>query len=164
MGLIRDINGNYRTKTGSRATEADILETAESILRQRVERLGALSNPADARHFLRMRLGGLVAEQFHIVWLDNRHSIIAVQHLFSGTIDGASVHPREVVRAALAHNAAACLLAHNHPSAGNPEPSSADRDITQELKRALALIDVRVLDHLVVAAESVVSFAERGLL
>jgi DNA repair protein RadC len=163
MSLIRDTNGNYRTKTRSRATEAEILEAAESILRQRVERLGALTNPTDARDFLRMRLGGLVAEQFHIVWLDNRHSIISVQHLFSGTIDGASVHPREVVRAALTFNAAACLLAHNHPS-GNPEPSSSDRDITLELKRALALIDVRVLDHLVVAAESVVSFAERGLL
>jgi DNA repair protein RadC len=123
MSLIRDTNGTYRLKRSTRATEADILEAAETILRQRVERQGTLTNPADARSLMRMRLGGLLAEQFHVVWLDNRHSIIAPQHLFSGTIDGASVHPRE-----------------------------------------LALVDVRVLDHLVVAAESVVSMAERGLL
>ena len=163
MSLIRDANGTYRTQRATRATEAQILEAAETILRQRVERLGALSSPSDAREFLRMRLGGLVAEQFHVVWLDNRHKVIAVDHLFSGTIDGASVHPREVVRAALAHNAAAALLAHNHPS-GTTEPSQADRDITAELKRALALIDVRVLDHIIVGGIDTTSMAERGLL
>jgi DNA repair protein RadC len=163
MGLIKDTNGNYRLKRSTRATETDILEAAETILRKRVERLGALTKPTDARDFLRMRLGGLLAEQFHVVWLDNRHSIISVQHLFSGTIDGASVHPREVVRAALRCNAAACVLAHCHPS-GVCEPSSADRDITRELKRALALIDVRVLDHIIVGATETLSMAERGLL
>jgi len=164
MALIRDdATATYRTRRATSASEADILAAAESILRKRVERLGALASPAEARSFLRMRLGHLTAEQFHVVWLDNRHQILAVDHMFSGTLDGASVHPREVVRAALTHNAAACIVAHNHPS-GNPEPSQADRDITGELKRTLALIDVRVIDHLVVASDSVVSLAERGLL
>lgn len=163
MSLIRDnATGTYRTQRATHATEAEILEAAETILRQRVERVGSLSSPSDARSFLRMRLGGLLAEQFHVVWLDNRHQVIAVDHLFSGTIDGASVHPREVVRAALKHNAAAALFAHNHPS-GMPEPSQADRDITAELKRALALIDVRVLDHIIVGGTETTSMAERGL-
>jgi len=163
MSLIRDTHGTYRTKRTARVTESDILEAAESILRQRVERLGNLSSPSDARSFLRMRLGGLLAEQFHVVWLDNRHKVIAVDHLFSGSIAGASVHPREVVRAALKHNAAAALLAHNHPS-GTTEPSQADRDITHELTRALSLIEVRVLDHIIVGGNETTSMAERGLL
>jgi DNA repair protein RadC len=163
MSLIRDTNGTYHTRRATRATEAQILEAAETILRQRIERLGALPGPGEAREFLRMRLGGLSAEQFHVVWLDNRHRVIAVDHLFSGTIDGASVHPREVVRAALMHNAAACLLAHNHPS-GVCEPSQADRAITEELKKALAVIQVRVLDHVIVGGTQTTSMAERGLL
>jgi DNA repair protein RadC len=95
--------------------------------------------------------------------LDNRHRLIAFDELFRGTIDGASVHPREVVRQALARNAAAVILAHNHPS-GVAEPSQADELITQRLKEALALVDIRLLDHLVVGDGSCVSFAEKGLL
>jgi DNA repair protein RadC len=164
MALIRDnATATYRTRRATSASEADILAAAESILRLRVERLGALASPAEARSFLRMRLGHLMAEQFHVIWLDNRHQILAVDHMFSGTLDGASVHPREVVRAALKHNAAACIVAHNHPS-GVCEPSNADRDITQELKKALAVVEVRLLDHIVVGGTTTTSMVERGLL
>ncbi len=98
-----------------------------------------------------------------MAWLDNRHHVIAVEKLFNGTIDGASVYPREVVRSALRHNAAAAVAAHNHPS-GNLEPSAADRAITTRLREALALIDVRILDHIVVGAQQTTSMAERGLI
>jgi DNA repair protein RadC len=140
----------------------EILAAAESILRTRLERLGAIGHPSDAFDFLRMRLGGLLHEEFHALWLDNRHRILDCQRLFTGTIDGASVYPREVVRAALNHNASAVILVHNHPS-GVAEPSAADRAITQELKDALAIIGVRVIDHVVVG-ETCVSLAGRGLL
>lgn len=164
MALIRDdANATYRTRRATRATEGDILAAAETILRQRAERLGGLASPSDARDFLRMRLGGLAAEQFHVVWLDNRHQVLGIDHLFSGTLDGASVYPREVVRAALKHNAAACIVAHNHPS-GVCEPSHADRAITVELKKALAVVEVRLLDHIVVGGTTTTSLAERGLL
>ncbi|MDA3834623.1 MAG: DNA repair protein RadC [Spirochaetales bacterium] len=110
-----------------------------------------------------MRLGALLHEEFHVVWLDNRHRIIECQKLFTGTVDGASVHPREVVRAALNCNAVAAIFAHNHPS-GVAEPSAADRAITKELSDALKLVGVRVLDHIVVGATSCVSMASRGLM
>jgi DNA repair protein RadC len=97
------------------------------------------------------------------MWLDNRHRILEVRKLFTGTVDGASVHPREVVRAALACNASAAILAHNHPS-GVPEPSAADRAITKELRDALQLVGVRILDHIVVSAGECVSMASRGLI
>ena len=97
------------------------------------------------------------------LYLDNRHRLIAFQELFRGTIDGASVHPREVVREGLAHNAAAIILAHNHPS-GVAEPSQADELITRRLADALALVDIRLLDHLIIAGPQTVSFAERGML
>ena len=97
-----------------------------------------------------------------MIWLDNRHRVLAFEELFRGTIDGASVHPREVVRAAIRHNAAACIFAHNHPS-GVAEPSQSDRRVTQRLKDALTLVKVRTPDH-VIAGETACSFAERGLL
>ncbi|MEW5836021.1 MAG: DNA repair protein RadC [Pseudomonadota bacterium] len=161
MGITKDKAGNYRL-TG-KTTEADVLAAAESILKAKLEREGDISNPRDASDFLRMRLGALLHEEFHILWLDNRHRILSCQKLFTGTIDGASVHPREVVRAALNINACAAILAHNHPS-GVPEPSTADRSITKELVDALKLVGVRILDHIVVGAGSCVSMAERGLL
>lgn len=123
----------------------------------------ALANPGATREFLRMRLRDLPYEVFCCVFLDNRHRVIAFEELFRGTIDGASVHPREVVRQALARNAAAVILAHNHPS-GLAEPSHADELITRRLKEALGLVDIRVLDHLVVGDGVCESFAERGLL
>ncbi|NYE30042.1 DNA repair protein RadC [Rhodanobacter sp. K2T2] len=144
------------------ATEQDVLAAAEGILIDKLKRLGAITNPSDASDFLRMRLGGLSHEEFHVLWLDNRHQIIDCQKLFTGTIDGASVYPREVVRAALSVNACAAIFAHNHPS-GVAEPSTADRVITDELRDALKLIGVRFLDHIVVGADCV-SMAGRGLI
>jgi DNA repair protein RadC len=151
-----------RYKLTGETTEHDVLAAAEGILRSRLERLGSIGCPTDANDFLRMRLGALSHEEFHVLWLDNRHRIIDCQKLFTGTVDGASIHPREVVRAALSVNASAAILAHNHPS-GVAEPSAADRAITNELRDALRLIGVRVLDHIVVGAECV-SMASRGLI
>lgn len=163
MALVRDVLGTYQSTTEEPASEEDILQAAEDILRRRVERCGDLTQPSDSATFLRMRLGHLRHEEFHAVWLDNRHRILGVEKLFTGTLDGASVYPREVVRAALRLNASAVVFAHNHPS-GVAEPSSADRAITAELRKALALIEVRVLDHVVVAATETTSMAERGFL
>jgi DNA repair protein RadC len=161
MGLIRDRQGNY--KLTGKTTEADVLAAAEGILQSKLERQGSIGNPSDASNVLRMRLGALAHEEFHIMWLDNRHRILGIEKLFTGTIDGASVYPREVLRAALNINAAAAILSHNHPS-GVPEPSAADRAITKELVEALKLVGVRVLDHVVVSAGSTVSMAGRGLM
>jgi DNA repair protein RadC len=123
----------------------------------------ALSAPDATRVFLNAQLRDRPYEVFCCLHLDNRHRLIAFEELFRGTIDGASVHPREVVRQALAHNAAAVILAHNHPS-GVAEPSQADELITQRLRDALALVDIRVLDHLIVGDGRCLSFAEQGLL
>lgn len=163
MALVRDVLGTYHSTTAEPASEEDVLQAAEDILRRRVERCGDLTRPSDSATFLRMRLGHLRHEEFHAVWLDNRHRILGVEKLFTGTLDGASVYPREVVRAALRLNASAVVFAHNHPS-GVAEPSSADRAITAELRKALAVIEVRVLDHVVVAATETTSMAERGLI
>jgi len=122
-----------------------------------------LSKPDETRDFLRLRLADYRNEVFGCLFLDNRHRIIAVRELFQGTIDGASVYPRVVVQQAMEVNAAAIVFFHNHPS-GVAEPSHADESITRRLKDALALVDVRVLDHFVVSAGESVSFAERGLL
>ena len=123
----------------------------------------ALSNPRATREFLRAQLRDRDHEVFCCLFLDNRHRVIAFDEIFRGTIDGASVHPRDVVKLALARNAAAVILAHNHPS-GIAEPSQADEMITGRLRDALALVDIRVLDHIVVGDGACVSFAERGLL
>jgi len=123
----------------------------------------ALSKPEETRNYLRLRLADYRNEVFGCLFLDNRHRIIAVRELFQGTIDGASVHPRVVVQQAMEVNAAAMVFFHNHPS-GVAEPSRADEAITRRLKDALALVDVRVLDHFVVSAGESVSFAESGLL
>jgi DNA repair protein RadC len=122
-----------------------------------------LSKPDETRDFLRLRLADYRNEVFGCLFLDNRHRIIAVRELFQGTIDGASVYPRVVVQQAMEVNAAAIVFFHNHPS-GVAEPSHADEAITRRLKDALALVDVRVLDHFGVSAGESVSFAERGLL
>jgi len=123
----------------------------------------SLSNPDATRNYLRLRLADYRNEVFGCLFLDNRHRIIAMRELFQGTIDGASIHPRVVVQQAMEANAAAMVFFHNHPS-GVAEPSHADEAITRRLKEALALVDVRVLDHFVVSAGESVSFAERGLL
>jgi DNA repair protein RadC len=123
----------------------------------------ALDSPATTRQFLITRLRDSPHELFCCLHLDNRHRLIAFDELFRGTIDGASVHPREVVKQALARNAAAVILAHNHPS-GVAEPSQADELITHRLRDALQLVDIRLLDHLIVADNGCLSFAERGLI
>jgi len=123
----------------------------------------ALANPRATREFLRARLRDLDHELFCCLFLDNRHRVISFDEVFRGTIDGASVHPRDVVKLALSRNAAAVILAHNHPS-GVAEPSQADELITGRLREALALVDIRVLDHIVVGDGACVSFAERGML
>jgi len=139
------------------------LEMARRHMEQTLERGDALTNPDAVRHYLSMRLRDHHQEVFACLFLDNKHRIIAFEELFYGTIDGATVHPREVVKRALAHNAAALILAHNHPS-GVAEPSRADQAITGRLSDALALVDVRVLDHIVVGDGPAVSLAERGLM
>ncbi len=145
------------------ATAEEILEAARAILARRVRRGRHVGSPRATREFLQLHLAPREHEVFAIIFLDNRHRVIEFVPLFRGTVDGASVHPREVVKEALARNAAAVILAHNHPS-GVAEPSQADEIITVRIRDALALIDVRVLDHLVVAGDAIVSFAERGLL
>lgn len=139
------------------------LEMARRHTLERLQRDSALQNPDDTRAYISARLRGRPAEVFACLWLDNRNRVISMEELFQGTIDGASVYPREVVRCALAHNAAAVILAHNHPS-GVAEPSQADVRLTRRLREALALIDVPVLDHLVIGDGEIVSLAERGQL
>lgn len=139
------------------------LELARRHLLATLQRGDALTSPDDTRRFLAARLRGYAHEVFSALFLDNRHRVIAFEELFSGTIDGASVHPREVVKRALAHNAAALILAHNHPS-GVAEPSRADESITRRLREALGLVEIRVLDHLIVGDGEIVSLAERGLI
>lgn len=140
-----------------------ILELARRHLGETVRRGDAISSPEDTCRFLVSRLRDYPYEVFACLFLDNRHRVIELVEMFRGTINGASVHPREVVRAALHHNAAAVILCHNHPS-GDAEPSQADLKITQRLTEALTLIDVRVLDHIVIGDGNTVSFAERALL
>ena len=149
--------------TSRPATEEEILAAARNILARHVRRGRAISSPRHTRDYLRLELATLEHEVFAILFLDNRHRVIEFVPLFRGTVDGASVHPREVVKEALARNAAAVILAHNHPS-GVAEPSQADELITTRVRDALALVDIRVLDHFVVTGDTVVSFAERGLL
>ena len=145
------------------ARPEELLDAARAALRRRYRRGKCMQNPQSAGPYLVAELGHLEYELFAVLWLDTRHRLIGYEPLFRGSIDGASVHAREVVRTAINHNAAACILAHNHPS-GMPEPSHADRAITARLKEALGLIDVRVLDHFIVAADAYVSLAERGWL
>ena len=139
------------------------LELGRRHLQAELARRDCLDSPATTRRFLASRLRHLPHEVFACLLLDNRHRVIAFEELFRGTIDGASVHPREVVRLVIRFNAAAVILAHNHPS-GVAEPSRADIQLTRRLTDALALVDVRVLDHVVIGEGDGVSLAERGLL
>lgn len=141
--------------------EETLLATAASIMERRLMRIGEIRDPLTTVDYLKIRLGPLEREVFLILLLDTRHRIIAAEPLFTGTIDSAEVHPREVVKLALRHNAAAVICAHNHPS-GDPEPSNADRAVTIRLKSALALVDIRLLDHIVVSASRHSSLAARG--
>lgn len=138
------------------------LEFGRRYFAAELPRGAGLTSPSQARTFLRAQLRDRPYEVFCCLYLDTRHRVLEFEELFRGTIDGASVHPREVVKAALARNAAAVIIAHNHPS-GVAEPSAADEAMTQRLKQALALVDIRLLDHFVVGETEVVSLSERGL-
>ena len=140
-----------------------VLEMARRALREKLANGVALNSPQTVRDYLRLRLQALEHEVFVGVFLDAQNRLLAVEELFRGTLTQTSVYPREIVKRALSHNAAAVIFAHNHPS-GIAEPSRADEMLTQTLKQALALVDVKVLDHFVVGSGAALSFAERGLL
>lgn len=163
MHQVEAIVHASKVSWGDKSEEAAV-RRALRILEKRMSTTGPLLNdPEVAGKFFRLRLGAETREHFEVAFLDTHHQLIAVERLFSGSIDGAQIYPRVVVQRALAQNAAAVLLAHNHPS-GCCEPSTADRAVTSRLKDALALMDVRVLDHLVVAAGQSVSMARLGYL
>ncbi|MBS0380743.1 MAG: DNA repair protein RadC [Proteobacteria bacterium] len=145
------------------ATPDLIIAAARSCVARRVRRGSALASPTALKDFLRVNLGPREFETFCVCFLDSRHRLIEFVDLFRGSLTGASVHPREVVKEALARNAAAVILVHPHPS-GVAEPSQADELITRRLKEALGLVDIRVLDHLIVAGDEILSFAEQGLI
>ena len=153
-------------KNGHRSAHRKLMIARELVTRCLAEELperDLLTSPAICRAFLQARLSLLGREAFACVFLDTRHHLIHFEILFLGSIDSATVHPREIVKTALRHNASAIILAHNHPS-GVAEPSSADHAITRRVVDALALVDVRVLDHVVVGATDTVSMAEKGLM
>jgi DNA repair protein RadC len=139
------------------------LELSRRHLFSTLQRGDALTSPDHTRRYLSAQLRDRRQEVFACLFLDNRHRVLGYEELFYGTIDGASVHPREVMRRCMVHNAAAVILAHNHPS-GVAEPSRSDEQITGRLRDALALVDIRVLDHMVIGDGQVVSLAERGML
>lgn len=140
-----------------------LIEKALEILSQRIRVTDCLAAPGAVRDYLRLSLAGKEHEVFIVILLDARNRVIRYEELFRGTLTQTSVYPREVVKLALAVNAGAAIFAHNHPS-GVAEPSPADELLTRQLKSALALVDVRVLDHFIVAGAESISFAERGLL
>jgi len=160
---VRDSAGRYSARALGAFTEADVLALAEDILSGRVQRMSEPLRPDMLKDWLRVRMGHLPREEMHVVWCDSRLRIIGMECLFTGSIHGAAIYPRELARRALEVNATYAVVAHNHPS-GIPEPSIADHDITKQIKQLFGLLDVKLLDHVVVAATAVVSFAERGLI
>lgn len=145
-------------------TDDQILARAAEILRARLREPGkAITSPGIAKDYLKLTIGQLEHEVFVVMFLDSQNRIIAAEEMFRGTVNCTSVYPREVVKTALRHNAAAVMLAHNHPS-GTVTPSTADEHLTRTLDSALKLVEVRVLDHFVVGAQECYSFAENGLL
>ena len=161
--LVEDRLSDLKPSNLNDVEKQSVITLAMKVLAIKHRAGRPLSNPEATRNYLRLRLADYRNEVFGSLFLDTRHRIIVVRELFQGTIDGASIHPRVVVQQALEANAAAMVFFHNHPS-GVAEPSHADEAITRRLKEALALVDVRVLDHFVVTAGESVSFAERGLL
>ena len=156
---------NLYVRDGSdyRIANADeVIDKAKRVIERKYRRGQQFTSPKVVEDYLRLKLGHEDSEKFVALWLDNRHRLIAYEELFNGTIDGTSVYPRVVVQKAIAHNAAAVIFAHPHPS-GVAEPSTADERITRRLKQALELVDIRVLDHVVVGQQCV-SLAARGFL
>lgn len=157
MNLYARERGEYRL-----ATAEEVVDKAKRLIDRKHRRGHQFRSPHAVEEYLRTKLGFENNEKFVALWLDNRHRLIAYEELFDGTIDGTSVYPRVVVQKAIAHNAAAVIFAHPHPS-GVAEPSTADERITQRLKQALELVDIRVVDHVIVG-EKCVSLASRGFL
>lgn len=143
--------------------EERLLERAARVLEKRLTHGDALTSPQMVRDYLKFRIGALPHEVFMGIWLDSQHRVIACEELFRGTLTQTSVYPREVVKSALKHNAGAMIAAHNHPS-GIAQPSIADEMLTKLLKDALAMVEVRLLDHFIVCGNQVLSFSERGLM
>ncbi|MDF1830294.1 RadC family protein [Cycloclasticus pugetii] len=160
---LNETTGTYQTT--HTVTSEQIIDQAKAILLEALQRPNSetMSDPTTVRQFLTLSLADKQREIFACLYLDNQHRLIKFEELFKGTIDSASVYPREVVKAALQHNAAAVIFAHNHPS-GIATPSQADKNITQRLKQALATVDIRTLDHFVVGHDETVSFAKKGYL
>jgi DNA repair protein RadC len=146
-----------------RAQFAAAIELVRRSLREKMKKTAALTSPQAVRDYLRLKLAARKEEAFLCIWLDAQHHTIDIQEAFSGTLTQTSVYPREIVKAALRYNAAAVIFAHNHPS-GVAQPSRSDELLTRNLKDALELIEVKVLDHFIVAGHQTISFAERGLL
>lgn len=181
VDLARDLLSRFKSLTQMfAASEADfcaihgmgqakyvqmqaVLEMSRRALGEEMQSGDALNSPRAVRDYLQLLLRGRQQEVFMVIFLDAQHRVVAAEELFQGTLTQTSVYPREVVKRALFHNAAAVILAHNHPS-GVAEPSQSDRMLTDALKQALALVDVRVLDHFIVAGSGCLSFAERGML
>ena len=155
--FVQDGSNHYH-----QASDEEILNAALCTINARFSPGTPVSSPTQAHDLIKLHLAPYPHEVFGVLWLTCRHTVIAFEELFRGTLNGASVHPREVLKSALRHNAGACILCHNHPS-GQVEPSEADHRITQKLKEALSLVDIRTLDHLIVG-EQVFSFSERGFL
>lgn len=157
--ICKNNEGLYRTKRP--VTGEELIGFARGLVAEDFSRLATLNSPQDTRRFLTMQLCQEQREVFMVVFMDSQNRAVAAEPMFLGTIDAAVVYPREVVKRCLQLNASAVILAHNHPS-GHPEPSQADRNITDKLVEALDLIDVRVLDHFVIGGNEAVSLAERG--
>ncbi len=156
--IVRDRNGEYFS-----AQPEDILQAARALLERKLQGQVFLDRPETVQDYLRTRIGHLDHEVFGVVHLDAQHRMIKAEEMFRGSLSQTSVYPREVVKECLLSNSAAVILYHNHPS-GSPEPSRADEALTQQLKAALNLVDVRVLDHIVVTNTATMSFAQRGLI
>lgn len=161
MRILRSKTDPAAFKLSGEATLPELFEAVRELSQRYAAQKPNLTSPQLVKSYLHARLNSLPHEEFHGLFLDTQNNLIHHATLFTGTIDSCAVHPREVVKLALHHNAAAIIFAHNHPS-GNPEPSPADRAITERLKSALALVDVRVLDHIVIGEGVAVSLAERG--
>ena len=155
--MVRDDSGRYRPASGD-----EIIEAALSEINRRFARGVVIDSVRQSQTFVNLRLARFEHEVFAVLWLDNKNRVLVFEELFRGTINSASVHPREIVKSAMKHNAAACILCHNHPS-GVSDPSRADENITHLIKEALRMVEVNVLDHLIVG-EQTYSFAEHGLL
>lgn len=156
--MVRDVAGDYRP-----ADAAEVLQAAQLVLKQQLRGQPVMDSPTVVRQYLKMKLSMLEHEVFGVLMLDSQNRLIEYVELFRGTVNQTSVYPREVIKETLARNASALVMVHNHPS-GNKEPSRADEQLTKTLAAALKLVDIRVLDHLIVAGDDMLSFAERGLI